>query len=60
MATQGLGELGDLGLKRFVSHTLPQLMKGRQTAPQARLVDFPSHLERSGSVSELLFFMLDL
>jgi hypothetical protein len=45
VATQGLVELGDLCFERFVSNTLQQLMKVRQTAPQARLVGFPSHLE---------------
>jgi hypothetical protein len=40
-------ELGDLCFERFVSHTLPHLMNVRQTAPQARLVGFPSHREMS-------------
>jgi hypothetical protein len=47
VATQGLVELGDLCFERFVPHTPQQLMKVRQTAPQARLVSFPSHLEMS-------------
>ena len=47
MAAQGLIELGDLGFERLVSKTLQQLMHLRQTAPQARLVGFPSHLEMS-------------
>ena len=45
MATQGLVELYDLRFKRCVSNTLQQLMKVCQTAPQARLVGFPAHLE---------------
>jgi hypothetical protein len=51
VATPGVVERCDLGVKRVVSHTLQPLMKGRQTAPQARLVGFPSPLEMSWVVA---------
>jgi hypothetical protein len=51
VATQGLVELYDLRLKRFVSKTLQPLMNVGQTAPQARLVGFPPHLEISWVVA---------
>ncbi len=47
VATQGVVELCDLCVTRFVSKTLPPLMNVRQTAPQARLAGCPSHLDMS-------------
>ena len=51
VASQDLIDLLGLVFQRCMSHDLQQLMASCQTAPQARLVRSPSHLEVSSVVA---------
>jgi hypothetical protein len=51
VASQDLIDLLGLVFQRFMSNDLQQLMEFCQTAPQARLVRSPSHLEVSSVVA---------
>jgi hypothetical protein len=46
-----LVDLLGLVLQRFMANNLQQLMEFGQTAPQVRLVRFPSHLEVASVVA---------